>query len=141
MSSVKFSYSRDCIQSDFTQLGFGLDANMMNNCYLRTILQNSCWWRPTLTLNVPCISESYIEIKIKLNFYFHTSLWGLKALIKPWYCKIFKNTYFEEHLPMLPLQYLESNSYWQNELHLHSITFDKFVNGPMKRDPVPSNNH
>ena len=36
MSSVKFSYSRDCIQSDFTQLGFGLDANMMNNCYLRT---------------------------------------------------------------------------------------------------------
>ena len=31
-----------------------------------------------LTLNVPCISESCIEIKIKLNFYFHTSLWCLK---------------------------------------------------------------
>ena len=31
-----------------------------------------------LTLNVPCISESRIEIKIKLNFYFHTSLWYLK---------------------------------------------------------------
>ena len=30
------------------------------------------------TLNVPCISESCIEIKIKLNFYFHTSLWCLK---------------------------------------------------------------
>ena len=27
-----------------------------------------------LTLNVRCISESCIEIKIKLNFYFHTSL-------------------------------------------------------------------
>ena len=27
-----------------------------------------------LTLPVPCISENYIEIKIKLNFYFHTSL-------------------------------------------------------------------
>ena len=40
---------------------------------------------------VPFISESCIEIKIKLNFYFHTSLWCLKrfyegllkALIKP----------------------------------------------------------
>ena len=31
-----------------------------------------------LTLPVLCISESYIEIKIKLNFYFHTSLWCLK---------------------------------------------------------------
>ena len=31
-----------------------------------------------LTLLVgPCISESCIEIKIKLNFYFHTSLWYL----------------------------------------------------------------
>ena len=32
----------------------------------------------TLTLPVPCISESCIEIKINLNFYFHTSLWCLK---------------------------------------------------------------
>ena len=31
-----------------------------------------------LILNVPCISESCIEIKIKLNFYFYTSLWCLK---------------------------------------------------------------
>ena len=31
-----------------------------------------------LTLNVPCISESCIEIKIKLNFCFHTSLRWLK---------------------------------------------------------------
>ena len=30
-----------------------------------------------LALNV-CISESCIEIEIKLNFYFHTSLWCLK---------------------------------------------------------------
>ena len=43
-----------------------------------------------LTLPVPCISESCIEIKLKLNFYFHASLWcpkrfyeGLKAFIKP----------------------------------------------------------
>ena len=42
---------------------------------------------PVLTGNVPYISESCIEIKIKLNFYFHTSLWchkrfyeGLKNL-------------------------------------------------------------
>ena len=31
-----------------------------------------------LTLPVPCISKSCIEIKIKLNFYFHTSFWYLK---------------------------------------------------------------
>ena len=31
-----------------------------------------------LNLPVPCISESWTEIKIKLNFYFHTSLWCLK---------------------------------------------------------------
>ena len=31
-----------------------------------------------LTLKDPIISESCIEIKIELNFYFHTSLWCLK---------------------------------------------------------------
>ena len=31
----------------------------------------------SLTLNVPCISEICFEIKIKLNFYFYTSLWSL----------------------------------------------------------------
>ena len=31
-----------------------------------------------LTLPVPCISESCIEVKVKLNFYFHTSLWCLR---------------------------------------------------------------
>ena len=31
-----------------------------------------------LTLPIPCISESYIEIKIKLNFYFRASLWCIK---------------------------------------------------------------
>ena len=34
-----------------------------------------------LTLPAPSISESCIEIKIKLKFYFHTSLWCLN--IKP----------------------------------------------------------
>ena len=33
-----------------------------------------------LTLKDPIISESCIEIKIKLNFYFHTSLWCLKRI-------------------------------------------------------------
>ena len=36
-----------------------------------------------LTIPVPCISKSSIEIKIKLNFYFHTSLRCLKVFIKP----------------------------------------------------------
>ena len=31
-------------------------------------------------LPFPCISESCIEIKIKLNVYFHTSLWCLKRI-------------------------------------------------------------
>ena len=31
-----------------------------------------------VTLSVPCISKSCIQIEIKLNFYFHTSLWCLK---------------------------------------------------------------
>ena len=31
-----------------------------------------------LSLPVPCISESFTEIEIKLNFYFYTSLWCLK---------------------------------------------------------------
>ena len=31
-----------------------------------------------LTIAVPCIFASSIEIKIKLNIYFHTSLWCLK---------------------------------------------------------------
>ena len=35
-----------------------------------------------LTLSVPCFSESCIEIKIKLNFYFHISLWCLKRFYK-----------------------------------------------------------
>ena len=38
----------------------------------------------TLTLNVPCISESYIEIKIKLKFLFsHFFLVPQKVLWRP----------------------------------------------------------
>ena len=33
-----------------------------------------------LTLHAPCISESYIKIKINLNVYFHTSFWCFKRL-------------------------------------------------------------
>ena len=33
-----------------------------------------------LTFTVPCISESCIEIKIKSNFYFLTTLWCLKRV-------------------------------------------------------------
>ena len=35
--------------------------------------------RSHLNLKDPFISESYIEIKIELNFYFCTSLWCLKS--------------------------------------------------------------
>ena len=40
----------------------------------------SIWKRFLLTLPVPCISESCIEIRIKLNFCFHTSLWCVKEV-------------------------------------------------------------
>ena len=39
----------------------------------------------SITLTVPCISESCIEIKIKLNCYFHTSLWCLKRYYEDLY--------------------------------------------------------
>ena len=49
------------------------------------------WESSALTLPAPCISESFIKVKINLNFYFHTSLWcltrfyeGLKGLHKIW---------------------------------------------------------
>ena len=45
--------------------------------------------KEVLTLKDPFISETCIEIKIELNFYFHISLWclkrfyeGLKAFVK-----------------------------------------------------------
>ena len=41
-----------------------------------------------LTLPVPCISESCTEIKLKLNFYFHASLWFLKRFERPYSVKI-----------------------------------------------------
>ena len=31
-----------------------------------------------LKLPAPCILESYLKVKINLNFYFHTSLWCLR---------------------------------------------------------------
>ena len=35
-----------------------------------------------LTLTISCISESCIEIKIKLNFYFNTSSWFRKKFFE-----------------------------------------------------------
>ena len=46
---------------------------LFNVIYLHLIIKHS------LILPVLCISESYIEIKINLNFYFQTSLWRLKS--------------------------------------------------------------
>ena len=34
--------------------------------------------QPRFIIPSPCISDSSIEVKINLNFYFHTSLWSLK---------------------------------------------------------------
>ena len=41
-----------------------------------------------LTLNDPCISESCIETKIKLNFYFHTFLWYLIRFYEDFFMKV-----------------------------------------------------
>ena len=45
-----------------------------------------------LTLNDPCISESCIKIKIKLNFYFHTLLRCLKRFYEGLFHKTFCGT-------------------------------------------------
>ena len=47
---------------------------LINFSYFEKFHHFSSFW----TLNVPCISESCIEIKIKRDFYFHTPLWRLK---------------------------------------------------------------
>ena len=60
-----------------------LDINYMNLIFysFKKELLKFTTAKPNLTLNVPCISESCIEIKIKLNFKFHTSLWRLKRYL------------------------------------------------------------
>ena len=45
---------------------------------------------PNLTLKDPFISESCIEIKIQLNFYFHTSLWCTKRFYGGLFIKAFE---------------------------------------------------
>ena len=47
---------------------------MYKNGLVRKIRLISTFMTLWLTLNIPCISESCIEIKVKLHFYFHTSL-------------------------------------------------------------------
>ena len=44
-----------------------------------------CPFVQLLTLPDPCISESCIENRIKLNIYFHTSLWCLKRFYEGLY--------------------------------------------------------
>ena len=59
----KVSEERICSTSDFIgKFKFG----------------TSLWYGTYWTLKTRSFSESCIEIKIKLNFYFHTSLWCLK---------------------------------------------------------------
>ena len=70
----------------FSLRGICIVRNSSCTSYLKKIALLSC----PLTLKGLFISESCIEIKIELKFYFHTSLWclkrfyeGLKAFIKP----------------------------------------------------------
>ena len=53
-----------------------VDLEQINVLWVRDVLH-------VLTLPVPCISKSCIEIKIKLNFYFHFFVVPQKAFIKP----------------------------------------------------------
>ena len=47
---------------------------MQESPYYQKIISNNF-----ISLPVPCISESSLEIKIKLNFYFQFSLWCLRG--------------------------------------------------------------
>ena len=76
------------------QLRSLLFKTYFKNCYFETKISNYLYIKcflswfymfslynfilQRLTLPAPCIFESCIEIKINLNFYFHTSLWCLK---------------------------------------------------------------
>ena len=51
-------------------------------------------YKKFLKINKPFPSRAFLEncteIKIKLNFYFHTSLWCWKCFIKAFFIKVFK---------------------------------------------------
>ena len=64
------------VRSYVTQQFYSHDVFYLNASALRIYqLHNKT---PQLILKDPFISESCIEIRIELNFYFHTSLWCLK---------------------------------------------------------------
>ena len=65
-----------CQWADINSISF--IHSLLKNRWPGSRLLCSIIHKMMLTLNVLCISDSYIEIKIKLNFYFHTSLWCLK---------------------------------------------------------------
>ena len=67
-----YDFHRTNFTSYHTIIGYGQMYCFI--CVRKPIAKNL-----TLTLPVPCISESCIKIKINLNFYFHTSLWCLKS--------------------------------------------------------------
>ena len=99
-------------------------TNLHNKFLKRSFYFNDDW----LTLPVPCISESCIEIKIKLNFYFHTSLLCLKDFIlnllrhhKEVKTKIYLN-FFSLRLG-LGWEGLKAtlNKFWINIVHLTKI--------------------
>ena len=48
-------------------------------CAVVESLESHHFFKPKLILSTPCISESWIEVTINLNFYFQTSLWCLKT--------------------------------------------------------------
>ena len=54
-----------------------ISKNLQENQSPKVILRKDYAFPLTLPVG-PCISESCIGIKIKLNFYFYTSLWCLK---------------------------------------------------------------
>ena len=55
-----------------------LNKRTVNKGHLKTKSSVKSNASKYITLPVPCISENCIEIKIKLNFYYHTSLLCLK---------------------------------------------------------------
>ena len=70
------SQSSQLILKNVPDIDFWKSDGLEVYCYVLLFLKT------LLTLNVLCISESYIEIKINLIFYFHASLWCSKCFME-----------------------------------------------------------
>ena len=77
------TFLRNCANKILINISTSKQEAIVFSIFDELYLKTNCLCSLILTLNGPCISESCIEIKIKVNVYFDTSLWCLKRFMKP----------------------------------------------------------